>query len=102
MYVRYFTPTATFREIHLAAPIVPKTNPVLRAVLIAACVILFAASIAYSAFKVRYEWGDGAKHNEITVTELTLSHSLKRGDDGSLVLKPGNVTNKGARRPCPT
>jgi hypothetical protein len=69
--------------------------------LIVLCAITFTVLLIYSAVRVRYDFGEKL-NSEFTVTELSLSHSLSRASDGSLVLKPGNITNKGARRPCPT
>ena len=79
----------------------PRTNPILRLILVAVCMIVFAALIAFSAIRVRYNCGE-TSNSEFAITELSLSHSVQRADDGSLEIKLGNITNKGARRPCPT
>ena len=51
---------------------------------IAVLVILFAGVIGYSARSVRYPV-DGTPTGEISVTELSLTHSVERGRDGKLV-----------------
>jgi len=84
----------------LSAPI-SKPAPALRALIILVCAIVFLALIAYSAHRVRYNFGDKS-NTEFTATQLSLSHNLIRADDGSLQQKDGDVTNTGARRPCPT
>lgn len=72
-----------------------------RIILITICILVFGGMLLYSALGIRYQVS-GQPKSEMVITELSLSHSVIRGDDGALELKEGSLNKKGGRRPCPT
>ncbi|MDI6827888.1 MAG: hypothetical protein QME62_05315 [Armatimonadota bacterium] len=74
-----------------------------RTILIIICIILFAGLIAYSALKTRYTV-DGEVVGEPTITELSETHSVKRGKDGKLTKlgEEKKESEPGKGKACPT
>lgn len=72
-----------------------------RTAVLAICLIAFLGSLIYSIFFVKFPIDDQAL-KETTLTELSLSHNIKRDEAGVLAMRPGSLDREGARRPCPT
>jgi len=74
---------------------------ILRLLLIAACVVLFAGAIAYSLRSVRYSVY-GKPETELTVTKLSLTHRIERRQDGKFSAPRREQTDKRSDKACPT
>lgn len=76
-------------------------NRIPRIIALVVCALVFIGLVAYSGLRVRYPVS-GKPLSEAVITKMSLSHDVKRADDGMLALRPGSTDNKGAKRPCPT
>lgn len=78
-------------------------KPIARIILIAVCVLIFAGLIAYSLLRVRYPV-NGEAQDELLVTELSLTHSIERGEDGKFVTPDPSErgVSAGGEKACPT
>lgn len=84
-----------------------KSRNRLRFSLVFTAVLLFSGLLVFSAFKVRFPTQGGEK-NELNVIEYSLTHDIKRGQDGVFtVTSLDKPTGKGEPaktqpEPCPT
>jgi uncharacterized protein with WD repeat len=61
-----------------------KISRIIRFILLVGLTTLFTGMIVHSASNVRYDVGS-EKLSEFTVTELSLTHSIERGENGKLI-----------------